>query len=88
VSRVARGHRSELEEEQRPKMPHRVVRRWLEEKEREANLTSDNALASLGDLFEKDEHKEWDDETGPHTVYNRGPSPLRVASAWLGGPGR
>lgn len=83
VSRVAKGRRSELTEEQTPKMPHRVLRRWLEEKEREANLTSDNALAGLEENFEKDEYKSWDELVSLHGEHSRGPSPLRVASAWM-----
>jgi hypothetical protein len=85
VSRIAKEDEdveSQLEEEQRPTMPHAVVRRWMEEKEKEGNLSSGNAFASLEDGWEKDEIKEWDEQAGPHVQFNRGPSPLRVAAKW------
>lgn len=65
-----------------PKLRHSVMRRWLEEKEREANLTSGNAFANVDDEFEMNEHKDWDSQSGPHVQHSRGPSPLKVAQAW------
>lgn len=72
-----------------PKLEHAVLRRWLEKKEREANLTSGNAFAGTadeGDIeegFEPNEYAQWGDAVTPYAHYSRGPSPLRVASAWM-----
>jgi hypothetical protein len=77
ISRVAE------DEEAKPDLVHAVMRKWLEDKEREANLSSGNAFAGLDESFEMNEHKEWGEETGPFAEYRRGPSPLKVAAAWM-----
>lgn len=88
------GHESELTEDQTPLEPHEVMLEWLRqseideeedgEKESHGHLYRLPELHGLLDnLFEKDEYKEYDDLTGPHTVYNRGPTPLRVAKRFL-----
>jgi hypothetical protein len=59
------------------------MRLWLEKKERDAGLESHDAFASLDESFEMNEHKNWDEQVTPHVQYSRGPSPFRVASAWL-----
>lgn len=83
VSRVAKANESELQQDQEPRMPHSVMRRWLEQKEHEANLSTGNAFEAVHDEFEMNEHKDWDGQAGPHVQHSRGPSPLRVAAAWV-----
>jgi len=89
---VSRMAQASPEKDEEPKMRHSVLRRWLENKEREANLSSGNAFAThhegpddhgVQDQFEMNEHMDWSTQVGPHTQHGRGPSPLRVASAWM-----
>lgn len=58
-----------------------------DEDEREAELTEEQTPqmphSVLQDWFEKDEHKNWDDQVTPHVQHSRGPVELRVASCWL-----
>ena len=60
-----------------------TVVRMLKDMEHMGGIESGNAFANLLEFFEMNEHKDWSEQVGPHVVYNKGPSTLRVASFWL-----
>lgn len=90
VTRLSKDKRHQLTEEQTPEQPWTSVVEWVREDEEDKDQKEADHLPKQHgrpdhwlDLYESGEYMDWSSLVGPHGVFNRGPTPLKVAERFL-----